>query len=275
LYSEGWRGCPNDYDFSKMPEHWEYAIVLGVSMEWDVILSSPQASTSYDGYDRVSTAAFRLESCLKYLGYPARANTPFTNYDLICPPHAVEAGLGEVGRTGFCITAEMGGNCRMAVVTTSLPMTLDKPINFGVEKFCNKCKLCAESCPSGAISMADSPEGLVIRGYEHWYINNGACYNFWRESMGPMGCRLCVATCPYSRKDNWMHNLAKNIDARDPTGIGSSGLIWLQKNFFDYPEAIEYKRPPDGHFASYRPEPYYLHTETYLDIDIVSPHEGG
>ena len=72
-----------------------------------------------------------------------------------------------------------------------------------------------------------------------------------------------------------MHNLAKNIDARDPTGIGSSGLIWLQKNFFDYPEAIEYKRPPDGHFASYRPEPYYLHTETYLDIDIVSPHEGG
>ena len=275
LYSEGWRGCPNDYDFSKMPEHWEYAIVLGVSMEWDVILSSPQASTSYDGYDRVSTAAFRLESCLKYLGYPARANTPFTNYDLICPPHAIEAGLGEVGRTGFCITAEMGGNCRMAVVTTSLPMTLDKPINFGVEKFCNKCKLCAESCPSGAISMADSPEGLVIRGYEHWYINNGACYNFWRESMGPMGCRLCVATCPYSRKDNWMHNLAKNIDARDPTGIGSSGLIWLQKNFFDYPEAIEYKRPPDGHFASYRPEPYYLHTETYLDIDIVSPHEGG
>lgn len=115
---------------------------------------------------------------------------------MIVPPHAVEAGLGEVGRTGFCITPEAGGNCRMTVVTTSLPMAMDKPIDYGVLEFCNKCKICAEQCPSGAISMADSPEGLVIREYEHWYIHNGACYNFWRESMGPMGCRLCVAVCP-------------------------------------------------------------------------------
>ena len=275
LYDEGWRGCPDDYDYSGMPEHWEYAIVMGVPMEWDVILSSPQASTSSDAYNRVSAAAVRLEACIKGLGYAARAHTPNTGYDLLVPPHAVEAGIGEVGRTGFCITAEVGGNCRMALITTNMPLVIDKPIDIGVAAFCNKCKLCAESCPSGAISMADSPDGLVIRGYEHWYINNGACYNFWRESMGPMGCRLCVATCPYSRKDNWMHNLAKNIDARDPTGIGSSGLLWLQKNFFDYPAAIEYRRPPDGHFASFRPEPSYLHAETYLDIDIVSPHEGG
>jgi reductive dehalogenase len=275
LYDEGWRGCPDDYDYSGMPEHWEYAIVIGVPMEWDIILSSPQASTSSDAYNRVSAAGVRLEACIKGLGYAARAHTPNTGYDLLVPPHAVEAGIGEVGRTGFCITAEVGGNCRMALITTNMPLVIDKPIDIGIKRFCDKCKLCAESCPSGAISMADSPDGLVIRGYEHWYINNGACYNFWRESMGPMGCRLCVATCPYSRKDNWMHNLAKNIDARDPTGIGSSGLLWLQKNFFDYPAAIEYRRPPDGHFASFRPEPSYLHAETYLDIDIVSPHEGG
>ena len=189
LYSEGWRGCPDGYDFSTMPEHWEFAIVIGVPMEWDVILASPQFSTSYDAYDRVSTVAVRLEGALKYAGYPARAHSPMTDYDLIVPPHAVEAGLGEVGRTGFCITPEAGGNCRMAVVTTSLPMATDRPINFGVAEFCTKCKLCAESCPSGAMSMADSPDGMVIRGYEHWYINNGACYNYWRESMGPLGCR--------------------------------------------------------------------------------------
>ena len=187
LYSEGWAGCPDDYDFSKMPEHWEYSIVIGVPMEWDVILASPQASTSYDGYDRVSTAAVRLEGALKSLGYPARNHAPMTSYDLIVPPLAVEAGLGEVSRPGYCVTPELGSNCRTAVVTTNLPMATDKPIHFGVEEFCNKCKLCAESCPSGAIPMDDSPEGMVIRGYEHWYINNGACYNYWRESMGPDG----------------------------------------------------------------------------------------
>jgi len=274
-YSEGWRGCPEDYDFSKLPAHWEYAIVIGVPMEWDVILSSPQASTSYDAYDRVSTAAIRLEGAIKFLGYPARAHTPMTGYDLLVPPHAVEAGLGELGRTGYCITPELGGNCRMAVVTTNLPMAVDKPIQFGVAEFCNKCKICAEQCPAGAISMADSPKGMVIRGYEHWYINNGACYNYWRETLGPMGCRLCVAVCPYSRKDNWLHRAAREVDARDPTGLVSTVLHRMQKGFFDYPDAAEYHRPPTGHFASYRPEPFYLHTERYLDIEIVDPHRGG
>ncbi len=129
--------------------------------------------------------------------------------------------------------------------------------------------------------MADSPAeqewgtGSVLRGYEHWYINNGACYNFWRESMGPMGCRLCVANCPYSRKDNWLHEFAREVDPRDPTGLVSSGLLWMQKNFFDHPLAEEYKRPPVGKFATYREEPVFLRAERYLDIDIVDPKDGG
>ncbi len=274
LYSEGWRGCPDDYDFATMPEHWEFAIVIGVPMEWDVILASPQFSTSYDAYDRVSTTAVRLVGALKAAGYPARAHSPMTGYDLIVPPHAVEAGLGEVGRTGFCITPELGGNCRMAVVTTNLPMVTDRPIHFGVADFCAKCKLCAESCPSGAMSMADSPDGMVIRGYEHWYINNGACYNYWRESMGPMGCRMCVATCPYSRKDNWIHDVAREVDPRDPTGVVSSGLLWMQKNLFPYPRAEDYRRPPTGRFASFREPPFYMEAERYLDLEIVKPKRG-
>lgn len=271
LYSEGWRGCPPDYDYSTMPAHWENAIVIGVPMEWDVVLSNPQFGTSNDAYDRVTTAAIRLEGMLKFLGYAVRAHTPLTGYDLIVPPHAVEAGLGEIGRTGFCITPEAGGNCRMAVLTTNLPLTPDRPIDYGVARFCSKCKLCAESCPSGSISMADTPDGMVIRGYEHWYINNGSCYNYWRETMGPMGCRLCVATCPYSRKDNWIHGLVRKVDPRDPTGAVSSGLLQVQKRLFRYPDASEYRRPPLGRFASFRPEPPYLETERYLDIAVTKP----
>jgi len=281
FYSEGWCGCPPEYDFSKLPSHWQYAIVLGIPMEWDTVLASPQASTSYEAYDRVSTAALRLEGALKFMGYPARSNTPMTSYDLIVPPFAVEAGLGEVSRPGYCVTPELGSNCRMAVVVTNLPMAVDKPIDFGVADFCNNCKICADSCPSGAISKADSPAeqewgtGSAIRGYEHWYINNGACYNFWRESMGPMGCRLCVAVCPYSRKDNWLHKFAREVDPRDPTGFTRETLLWMQRNFFESPDAIEYRRVDSGgHFASYRPEPSWMHAENYLDLPITSPHQG-
>jgi reductive dehalogenase len=280
FYGDGWGGCPSDYDHSKLPEHWKYAIVIGVPMEWDVVLGSPNISTSFDAYDRVSTVAVRLEGALKTLGYAARTNAPMTYYDCLVPPLAIEAGLGEVCRPGFMIAPETGSNLRTAVVVTNLEMEIDKPIKFGVEEFCNKCKICAEQCPSGAISMADSPQeqewgtGSVLRGYEHWYINNGACYNFWRESMGPIGCRLCVANCPYSRKDNWVHDVAKKVDPRDPTGVFSSGLLWMQRNFFDYPDTVEYHRPAlGGHFASFRPEPDFLHAEKYLDIDIVSPHD--
>ncbi len=275
LYSEGWRGCPQDYDFSKMPSHWENAIVIGVPMEWDVVMSNPQFGTSNDAYDRVTTAAIRLEGMLKNLNYAARSHTPNTGYDLIVPPHAVEAGLGELGRTGFCIAPEVGGNCRMAIVTTNIPLTIDNPIDYGITRFCNKCKLCAESCPSGSISMEDSPDGLVIRGYEHWYINNGSCFNFWRETMGPMGCRLCVATCPYSRKDNWIHDLARKTDSNDPTGVISSSLLLVQKRLFPYPDAADYHRPPHGHFASFRPAPPYLEVEKYLDIPVTKPTRQG
>ena len=282
FYSEGWAGCPADYDYSKLPAHWNYAIVIGVPMEWDTVLASPQASTSYEGYDRVSTSAIRLEGVLKNLGYAARASTPMTYYDCIVPPLAIEAGLGEVSRPGYCITPELGSNCRMAVVVTNLPMATDKPIDFGVADFCNSCKICATSCPSGAISLADSPDeqewgtGPVLRGYKHWYINNGACYNFWRESMGPMGCRLCVAVCPYSRKDNWLHRAAREIDPRDPTGLTRESLLFMQKNFFYYPEAEEYRRVGSGgRFASYRPEPAFLHAEDFLDIPITNPQDGG
>ncbi len=282
FYGDGWYGTEKGYDHTKLPEHWKYAIVIGVPMEWDQIVASPQFTASMDGYDRVTTAALRLEGSLKQMGYAARVNAPMTSYDCLTPPHAIEAGIGEVGRPGFCITPETGGNSRMAVIVTNLELVPDKPIDFGVEEFCNKCKICAEQCPSGAISMADSPAeqewgtGPVLRGYEHWYINNGACYNYWRESMGNLGCRHCVGVCPYTRKDNWLHNVAREVDPRDPTGAVASGLLWMQKNFFDYPEdAIVYKRPAEGgHFAVYGPEPYFMDAEKFLDIPITNPSEG-
>lgn len=273
-YGDSWRGCPPEYDHSKLPAHYNSAIVIGVPMEWDEVLGSPQMSTSQDAYARVSIAGFRIEAALKQMGYPSRASTPNSGYDLVCPPYAVDAGLGEHCRAGYVITPEVGSNCRTAVIMTNLELAVDKPIEFGVKEFCNKCKICAEQCPSGAISTADSYEGLEIRGYEHWYINNGACYNFWRESMGGMGCRLCVANCPYSRKDNWLHDMSRELDPRDPTGIVSSTLLWMQKNFFDAPEALDYRRVAEGgHFAQYRKEPFWLQGETYLDMDIIDPKE--
>ncbi|MCP4654045.1 MAG: reductive dehalogenase [bacterium] len=260
---------PSEAD--KIPEHWKYVIVLGVPHEWDQLVSNPQYGDSLDAYTRVRTAGYRLTQFLKRLGYPARWHCPPASYDLVVPPYAVEAGIGQFGRMGIVISPETGGNTRLAAVTTSLEMTADKPIDFGVDDFCKDCKICAELCPSGAISFADSPDGMVVRGIEHWYIDTSKCYQYWNETLGPIGCRLCIAACPYSRKANWVHGVARVADPIDPTGMLNDTLIWMQKTFFKAPNAEAYRPPPDGCFASYRPAPPWLQTEKWFDIAPDNP----
>ena len=256
-----------------VPEHWKFAIAIGVPHEWDQFLSNPQYGDSLDAYNRVRMAGWRLANFIKRIGYASRWHCPPGSYDLVATPLAVQAGLGEWGRMACVISPELGGNVRLAVVTTELEMAIDKPIDVGVTDFCKDCKICAEICPSASISFADSPEGIVSRGLEHWDINNSTCFGYWMESMGPIGCRLCIAACPYSRKDNWVHGIARVVDPIDPTGLFNDSLIWMQKTLFDAPEAAAYKRPPDGCFASYRPAPNWLNVEEWFTMTPPDPHD--
>ena len=258
---------------AEVPEHWKFAISIGVPHEWDQFVSNPQYGDSLDAYNRARNAGWKIANFLKRIGYAARWHTPPGSYDLLATPFAVQAGLGEWGRCACVITPELGGNVRLAVITTELEMAIDQPIDIGVTDFCKDCKICAELCPSGSISLADSPEGMVSRGIEHWDINNSTCFGFWMESMGPIGCRLCIAACPYSRKSNWVHGIARAVDPIDPTGIFNDSLIWMQKSLFDAPEATAYKRPPDGCFASYRPAPDWLNIDNWFDISPPDPHD--
>ena len=115
---------------------------------------------------------------------------------------------------------------------------------------------------------------MTTRGYRHWEINQASCYNFWTQSMGGMGCRLCLIACPYSLKNNWAHAMARNVDIHDPTGLAKNSLTWMQKTFFKTPEAAEYLPPPDGHFATFREPPEWLLVDNYLDIQALDPTKG-
>ena len=68
---------------------------------------------------------------------------------------AISAGLGELGRTNRLINPIFGGNVRIDGFLTDLPLAPDKPIDFGLQEFCKRCKKCAEACPSGSVSQAD------------------------------------------------------------------------------------------------------------------------
>lgn len=253
-----------DYE---VPRHWEYAVVFATPHEWDQMYVNPTYGTSYDAYSRNRIIGGKLEAFIHELGYPARAHVPPRSYDLVMPPIAIDAGLGEEGRNGLLITPELGCNARLACVTTNIPMETDRPVDLGVKDFCRKCRICAEKCPGGAISHQGPNE--VVRGYRRWVIRDELCFQIWAgvAQSHSRGCRICLAVCPYSRKNNWVHAFSRYVDPRDPTGLVSTLLLWTQKTLFKYPRAKDFMPPPVGRNATYHQPPDWLLTEKWFDVD--------
>ncbi|MFC1724046.1 reductive dehalogenase [candidate division KSB1 bacterium] len=265
VYSYPHRGRGFDPDKPlEVPKHWEFAVVVGTPMSWDPMYANPNYGTSNDAYSRSRIAAYRLSSFIKQLGYAARPHTPGNSYDLLVPPICIDAGIGEQGRHSVLITPELGSNFRPAIVTTNLPLKPDKPIDIGVQDFCRTCKICAENCPSNSIQFGDKTE---VRGYRKYQINVASCLNFWNSNLGNMGCRICVAVCPYTRKSNWLHKTAFNVSLHDPTGLADKALTGLQKRLYPAPDPQKYYMPSmGGENASYRKPPWWLRSEDFIDF---------
>ena len=140
---------------------------------------------------------------INLLGYEARAHVD-GNYKVMCPPIAVDAGLGEIGRMGLLISPKYGPRIRLAVVTTDLPLTHDEPIHFGVQHFCEICKKCATCCPSQSV---DTGAKRNILGAEKWQTDRDSCYEFWRQRSSD--CAICMRVCPYSHPPTLMHNIVR------------------------------------------------------------------
>jgi reductive dehalogenase len=266
VYSHNVRGGePGPF---KVPGWWKYVIAVTTPHEWDLMYSNPTYGGSSDAYARSSIAGARLADFIRSMGYPARLHSPRNGYDVVAPPIIVDTGLGQQGRFGFTVTPELGANHRPAFVTTDLPMSVDKPIDFGAREFCQNCMICADQCPSGAISDADD-YNAVVRGYEKWQLDIEKCYNFWGQVLGNGGCRVCLAVCPYTRKANWLHDAARTAIIADPTGVVDNALIWMQMTFFEYPEVVDYFPPPKGVNASYREGPEWMQIERWIDVPVT------
>ncbi|WP_375753826.1 4Fe-4S dicluster domain-containing protein [Vibrio sp. HN007] len=263
------RGTENDGAEwgDKIPEHWKSVIILGVPMSWDAMYAAPVYGTSTEAYSLVRATAGKLEVFLNRLGWAGRAMVPGGDYEMMLPPLAAKAGLGEISRSGCLITPEVGTNIRLACVVTDLEFEYDKPIDIGVRHFCRDCKICATTCPSGSISTSDEPDS-VVRGYKRYDFNQDSCFRLWTSlpTDGNVGCRVCISVCPYTRRNNWIHALVKEADPRDPTGATRKALLAMQHNFFYYPDAQSYAAPHNGgRLASYHQPPEWLRAEEFFE----------
>jgi len=178
-------------------------IVFLVEMNHSRMQRAPYAEVineSAKQYYRAARIAKTLEAALVESRYEATSNFD-ANYELILPPMAVKAGLGEVGRNNILIADKYGSRVRIGAVTTNLEINSDEPISLGVEEFCKICKKCSENCPSHSLSNDDK---ISIRNVRKWPTHVESCYGYWR-TIGT-DCGICMAICPFSHKNNWFHN---------------------------------------------------------------------
>lgn len=172
-------------------------------------------------YTVMANAAIVMAQTIAQLGYPARAHT-VSNYHLLQVPTALDAGMGELGRMGYVIHPELGSNFRLITVTTDLPLAYDKPIDFGLQDFCTNCKICAESCPAGAIPAGEkevATSGLhSYGGIKKWYIDPVSCLEYW--GTNGTDCAVCQTACPWGQVDSWVHDIGRFASAQGH-GVGS------------------------------------------------------
>lgn len=205
VYSHVGRG-PEPWGKEIVNNH-PYAIVFTVEMDYAKVEEAPKIGITEETalqYLNSQRIAIVLARYIRRLGWPARAHVSGSNYEIILPPVAYDAGLGELGRLGYLISPRFGARIRLGAVTTEIPLVPDEPIHFGVQDFCEKCRKCAVNCPPGAI-----PDGskTTVQGVEKWQLDIEKCYYFWRV-IGT-DCGLCMKVCPFSHPDTLAHNILR------------------------------------------------------------------
>lgn len=199
----------NKYDGAAVELDHKYAIALLIDQDWptaDAFSGSDWISNSMS-FLSYSTTAFIscvLADYIRRLGYPARAHHAM-NYQVVIPPILLWAGLGEMCRIGdIVLNPFLGPRFKAAIVTTDLPLAVDKPIDFGLQDFCNKCGKCARECPGQAISAG---EKVMHNGYEKWPNEVEKCTGMRVGNQHGSGCGTCIKVCPWNKPFTPFHRM--------------------------------------------------------------------
>ena len=107
-------------------------------------------------------------------------------------------------------------------MTTDLPLHPDRPIDFGLQHFCDACKKCARECPSGSIT--DGPK-TMYNGYEIWRNDVDSCARFRVTNSRGASCGRCIKVCPWNKADTLVSRAGH--PARRRSGLARRGLIRL------------------------------------------------
>jgi len=192
-YSHDARGDPID------PPH-DQAISMIIDQGYETMEGASgddwiSVAQSMRAYLRFSLLGGVVARQIRNLGFKAKAHSVMDG-EVLQPPLLLLSGLGEVSRIGEVILNPfLGPRLKSGVVTTDMPLAHDKPIDFGLQRFCESCNKCARECPSGAITAGPK---LMFNGYEIWKSDSQKCATYRITTEGGAMCGRCMKTCPWN-----------------------------------------------------------------------------
>ena len=168
-------------------------IVMGLAMEYETMsdIGAKSQNEVHRVYHKMDESAVCIAQHIAAYGYTAKAQTNAGDFPL--PALAEMAGLGELGKHGSLISPEYGSSMRLVAVSTEMPLIVDGPKDFGIDKTCESCNVCQRFCPGDAIK----PDKKVVNGVMRWHVDTPAC-DPWFVKM--YGCKICLAVCPLNSK---------------------------------------------------------------------------
>lgn len=177
---------------SKFP--YDTALVLGMEMDYDLLNEAPTPGRrlyDFEIYVKSGERVFDVARFIRSTGHRCWARVPFDGV-VKYPPHAINAGLGELGANGVAITPQYGPRQRWTMISIDAEIEPDAPIDYGVADYCDACKLCIKACPARAIPE----ERIWWRGVLKRKINDTKCFPYFERYEG---CAICLKICPFHR----------------------------------------------------------------------------
>ncbi|MBI3452034.1 MAG: Fe-S protein [Rhodospirillales bacterium] len=182
------------------PYH-RYAVVMLIDQGYETMEGSSgddwiSGAQSMRAYLRGAEIAGVMAEFLRARGFPARPQTN-ADSDVLQIPLILWAGLGELSRIGeLVLNPFVGPRFKSVVLTTDMPLAIDKPIDFGLQTFCNLCLKCARECPCDAIPFGDK---TMFNGYEIWKPDVERCTRYRVTNPKGSACGRCMKTCPINK----------------------------------------------------------------------------
>jgi Pyruvate/2-oxoacid:ferredoxin oxidoreductase delta subunit len=173
---------------------YDTAVVLGMEMDKELLDEVPAPGDKlfdFEIYMESGKRVFDVANFIRSKGYRCYARVPFDGC-VKYPPHAINAGLGELGAMGVVITKEYGPRVRWTMISLKADIEIDKPVDLNMAAYCDDCLLCVKACPGKAISE----NRIWWRGVLKRKNQDTKCWPYFVEYDG---CGICLKVCPIHR----------------------------------------------------------------------------